>query len=125
MKQTTRTLIGLLALLVAAVAIGGAALWAGKDEERKAEAKEKSEKLFDFDKAHVKSLRLEKGGKLVAALSKDDKGWKIAEPLQAEADEGTVDSLPPPSPRSSRRRISATTRTPRPTASTRPLSRSW
>jgi hypothetical protein len=93
MKQTTRTLIGLLALLVAAVAIGGAALWAGKDEERKAEAKEKSEKLFDFDKAHVKSLRLEKGGKLVAALSKDDKGWKIAEPLQAEADEGTVDSL--------------------------------
>jgi hypothetical protein len=93
MKQTTRTLIGLLALLALAVAVGGAALWAGKDEERKAEAKEKSEKLFDFDKAHVKSLRLEKGGKLVAALSKDDKGWKIAEPLQVEADDGTVDSL--------------------------------
>jgi hypothetical protein len=93
MKQTTKTLFGLLALLVVAGAVGGAALWAGKDEERKAEAKEKSEKLFDFDKAHVKSLRLEKGGKLVAALSKDDKGWKIAEPLQAEADDGTVDSL--------------------------------
>src|SRR5260221_651001 len=93
MKQTTKTLLGLLALLLVAGAIGGAAIWAGKDEEKKAEDKEKSEKLFDFDKAKVKSLRLEKAGKLVAALAKDDKGWKIAEPVQAEGDDASVDGL--------------------------------
>ena len=93
MKQTTKTLLGLLVLLVLAGAIGGVALWAGKDEAAKAEAKEKSEKLFDFDKAHVKTLRLEKDGKLVAALSKGDKGWKIDEPVKAEADDSAVDSL--------------------------------
>lgn len=93
MKQTTRTLLGLVALLVIAGGIALAAAWAGRDEERKAEAKEKSEKLFDFDKAQVKSLRLEKDGKLVAALVRDDKGWKIAEPLQAEADDSAVDGV--------------------------------
>lgn len=93
MKQTTKTLVGLLALLVVAGAIGGAALWAGKDEAKKAEAKEKSEKLFDFDKARVKSLRLEKDGKLVVAAAKDDKGWKIAEPVKAEGDDSAIDSL--------------------------------
>jgi hypothetical protein len=93
MKQTTKTLLGLLALLIVAGAVGGAAIWAGKDEEKKAEAKEKSEKLFDFDKAHAKSLRLEKEGKLVAALAKDDKGWKIAQPVQAEGDDQAVDGV--------------------------------
>ncbi|MGZ6142131.1 MAG: DUF4340 domain-containing protein [Myxococcales bacterium] len=93
MKQTTKTLLGLAVLLLVAAAIGGVALWAGKDEAAKAEAKEKSEKLFDFDKAHVKTLRLTKEGKLVAALSKDDKGWKVDEPVKAEADDSTVDSL--------------------------------
>ncbi len=93
MKQTTRTLVGLLALVVVAGAIAGAALWTGKDEEKKAEAKEKSEKLFDFDKAHVKELRLSKDGQLVARLEKADKGWKLVQPVQAEADDGAVDSL--------------------------------
>ena len=93
MKQTTKTLLGLLALIAIAGAIGGVALWAGKDEEKKAAAKEKAEKLFDFDKAQVKSLRLEKEGKLVAALQKDDKSWKITEPVQAEGDDTAVDSL--------------------------------
>ena len=92
MKQTTKTLIGLLALVTVAGAIVGAALWAGKDEQKKAEQKEKSEKLFDFDKAKVKTLRLEKDGKLVAALSKDG-AWKITEPLQAEGDEQAVNNL--------------------------------
>ena len=93
MKQTTKTLFGLLALLVIAGGIALAAAWAGKDEEQKAEAKEKSEKLFDFDKAHVKSLRLEKDGKLVAALNRDEKGWKLVEPVQAEADDPVADGL--------------------------------
>ena len=93
MKQTTKTLLGLVVLLLVAGAIGGAALWTGKDEQRKAEAKEKSEKLFDFDKSQVKELRLSKEGQLVARLEKGDKGWKLAEPVQADADDTAVDSL--------------------------------
>jgi len=93
MKQTTKTLLGLLALLVVASGIALVAAWAGKDEEQKAEAKEKSEKLFDFDKAHVKSLRLVKDGKPVAALTRDEKGWKMVEPVQAEADDSAADGV--------------------------------
>ena len=93
MKQTTKTLLGLLVLLAVAGGVAAIAAWAGKDEEKKAEAKEKSEKLFDFDKAQVKSLRLEKDGKLVAALVKDDKGWKIEEPVKVEADDSAADGL--------------------------------
>ncbi len=93
MKQTTKTLLGLLVLLVVAGVIGGAALWTGKDEAKKTEAKEKSEKLFDFDKAHAKALRLTKDGHLVAALEKGDKGWTLKEPVHADADDTAVDSL--------------------------------
>ena len=73
MKQTTKTLVALLALLLVAGGIAGLALWAGKDEQKKAEAKEKSEKLFDFDKAQVKELRLAKDGQLVVRLTKGDR----------------------------------------------------
>jgi len=93
MKQTTKTLIGLLALLVLAGAIGGAALWVNKDEAKKSEAKEKSEKLFDFDKAHAKEIRIEKDGKLAVALSKGEKTWSLTQPVQAEGDDGAVDTL--------------------------------
>src|ERR1700737_1983585 len=44
MKQTTKTLLGLVVLLLVAGAIGGAALWTGKDEEKKAGGKGKKEK---------------------------------------------------------------------------------
>src|SRR4051812_34330727 len=93
MKQTTKTLIGLLVLLVVAGAIGGAALWTGKDEQKKAEAKEKSEKLFDFDKARAKEVRLSKDGQLVARLTKAEKGWKMVQPVQADGDDAAVDTL--------------------------------
>jgi hypothetical protein len=93
MKQTTKTLVGLLVLLLLAGGIAGVALWTGKDEQKKAEAKEKSEKLFDFDKAHAKELRLVKEGQPVARLVKGEKSWKLAEPVQAEADDTAVDSL--------------------------------
>ena len=93
MKQTTKTLLGLIVLLLVAGAIGGAALWTGKDEQKKVEAKEKSEKLFDFDKSQVKELRLSKEGQLVARMEKGDKGWKLAEPVQADGDDTAVDSL--------------------------------
>src|SRR5205823_3379083 len=58
-----------------------------------AEAKEKSEKLFDFDKAHVRELRLSKDGHPVARLVKGEKSWKLAQPVEAEADDTAVDSL--------------------------------
>jgi len=93
MKQTTKTLLGLVVLLVVAGAIGGAALWSGKDEEKKAEAKEKSEKLFEFDKAKVKELRLSKDGQVAARLTKSDKGWKMAQPVQSDGDDTAVDNL--------------------------------
>jgi hypothetical protein len=93
MKQTAKTLYGLLILLIVAGAIAGAALWAGKDEQKKTEAKEKSEKLFDFDKAHAKEVRLVRDGQLVVRLEKAEKGWKLVQPVQAEGDESAIDSL--------------------------------
>lgn len=95
MKQTTKSLVTVLALVVAAGAIGTAALWAGRDEEKKAEQKERTEKIFDFDKAKVRSLRVEKAGKLVAALSRKDAttGWDITEPVKAEGDDLAANAL--------------------------------
>lgn len=93
MKQMHKTLLGLLALLAVAFAIGAVAVWAGKDEEKKTEAKEKSEKLFDFDKAQAQALRIDKDGKLVVALDKGKTGWSVTAPVQAEADEQAVSSL--------------------------------
>ncbi len=93
MKQTTKTLLALLILLAVAGAIGGAALWTGKDEQKKAEAKEKSEKLFDLDKARVKELRLAKDGQTVVRLEKAEKGWMLLEPVKAKGDGTAVDSL--------------------------------
>ena len=92
MKQTTKTLVGLLALVLVAGAVGGIAFWANKDEAQKTEAKEKSEKLFDFDKAHAKEIRIEKDGKVAVQLVKDG-AWKLTQPVQAEADDGSVDAL--------------------------------
>lgn len=94
MKQTTKSLVTVLALVVAAGAIGAVAVWAGKDEEKKAEQKEKSEKVFDFDKSKVRALRLEKGGKLIAALERKDTGpWAVVEPVKTEGDDGAVNAL--------------------------------
>ena len=95
MKQTEKSLLTMLALVAVALAIGAAALWAGRDEEQKAEQKAKVEKVFDFDRARVRGLRVEKAGKLVAALSRPDgtAGWDIAEPVKAEADDVAVNAL--------------------------------
>jgi hypothetical protein len=95
MKQTTKSLLGMLVLALVAGAVGGVALWARKDEEKKTEQKEKGDKLFDFDKSKARALRVEKDGKLVAALSRaDDKSsWKITEPIAAEGDEQAASTM--------------------------------
>jgi hypothetical protein len=85
----------MLVLALVAGAVGGVALWARKDEEKKAELKEKGEKLFDFDKSKARALRVEKEGKVVAALSRaDDKSsWKITEPVAAEGDDQAASTM--------------------------------
>ena len=93
MKQTTRSLVGLLVLLVVGGAVAVAAAWTGRDEEQKAEQKEKSEKLFEFDQAKAVSLRLEKDGKLVAQAVREEKGWKLTEPGPGEADAQAINGL--------------------------------
>lgn len=93
MKQTTRTLIGLAVLLGLAGGIGGVAMWAQRDEAKKTEAREKSEKLFDFDKGQAKELRIEKDGKLAVALVKGEKGWKLTQPVQTDGEDSAVESL--------------------------------
>src|SRR5689334_17959211 len=93
MKQTTKTLLGLVVLLVVALAIGGVALRTGKEEAKKEEAKEKGEKLFDVDKAHAKGLRLSKAGQLVVQVGKGDKGWRVTQPVQAPGDDSMIDPL--------------------------------
>jgi Domain of unknown function (DUF4340) len=93
MKQTTKTLFGLLALVVATVGLAAAARWVGKDEAKKVEAREKREKLFDFDKSHVKSLRLWNNGQFVAEIEKVGKDWKLQGPVKADADNSAVDSI--------------------------------
>ncbi len=95
MKQTTKSLVTVLALVVGAGAIGTAALWAGRAEEKKAAQKERTEKIFDIDKAKVRSLRVEKAGKLVAALVRKDAtaGWDLIEPVKAEGDDTTINAL--------------------------------
>jgi len=96
MKQTTRSMVWLLAFLGAALAVGFGAAWVGRDEEKKTEEKEKSAKLFDgLEKGRVRSLRLESAGKLVVLAARPDEKtpWKIAEPLLAEAEEGALTTL--------------------------------
>ena len=95
MKQTTRTLLTMLALLVVAGGIALAALWAQKDEEKKTAEKEKSEQLFELDKPRVRSLRLERAGKLVGALERKDatSPWTLVQPISGEADDSVVNAM--------------------------------
>jgi hypothetical protein len=96
MKQTTRSLVTVLVALAVAGAIGGAALWVGKDTKKQAEQKEKSAKLFDgLDKAKVRSVKLMRDGKVVALAARESatSPWKIQEPVQADADAAQIDAM--------------------------------
>jgi Domain of unknown function (DUF4340) len=100
MKQTTRSLVTALIVLGIAAAVGGAAVWVTRDTEKKTEQKERSARLFEgLDKAKVRQVKLVRGGKLVAVVSRADASapWKISEPVTADADtmavSGMVDAL--------------------------------
>jgi Domain of unknown function (DUF4340) len=95
MKQTTRSLVTTLALLVVAAGIGGAALWANRSAEKETQKKENAAKIFDVDAAKVRSVRLTREGKLVAVATRADEKaqWKIVEPVQADTEATVVDSV--------------------------------
>src|SRR5207244_13615595 len=70
--------------------------WVTKDTEKQAEQKEKSARLFDgLDKSKARSVRLTRDGKLVALATRADASaqWKLAEPVQADADAAAIDAM--------------------------------
>ena len=74
MKQTTKTLVGLLALLLLAGGIAGVALWASKDEQKKAEAeKKKAEADAKKAEAEAKKKQAEEQKKKPDDKKPDDK----------------------------------------------------
>jgi hypothetical protein len=95
MKQTQKSLVTLAVFLCVALAVGGVAVWVQKDEQKKEEAKEKEAKLFAFDKAKVRTVKLERDGKLVAEAARDAAGkpWKLVKPVQAEGDDATLGAI--------------------------------
>jgi Domain of unknown function (DUF4340) len=94
MKQTTRSLLKVLGLFAVALAIAFAAAWAGRDEEKKAEAKEKHDKFFDFDKSRVVAISIVKPGFIVVAERKDAKSpWRLTDPQPAAADQAAVNRV--------------------------------
>jgi hypothetical protein len=93
MKARTRNAVVPLVLLSA---VAAAVAYAYYGVERKAEQeksrKEAEEKLFAFEPGQVKEITVEAKGsttKLVRGAS----GWRIASPIEAEADRGAVDAL--------------------------------
>jgi len=88
-----KTLLGLLVLCWWPAQSAAPRSGRARRSKKKADAKEKSENMFDLDKSQVKELRLSKEGQLVARMEKGDKGWKLAEPVRADADDTVVDSL--------------------------------
>jgi uncharacterized protein DUF4340 len=94
MKQTTKSIVGVLGLLLVALAVAFGAAWAGRDEEQKAQAKEKHDKLFDFDKNHAVAISLARPGTLVMVERPDAKSpWTMTQPAESGADEAAVNAL--------------------------------
>jgi hypothetical protein len=91
MKQTTRSILGVLALAAVALGIGFAAVWAGKDEEKKVEAKQAHDKLFSFDKSHVLVVDLVRPGVLLqVARDTPTSPWRLTLPVKAPGDEQQI-----------------------------------
>ncbi|HEX4386799.1 MAG TPA: DUF4340 domain-containing protein [Myxococcales bacterium] len=94
MRQTTRSILMVLGLVVVAVGIAFAAAWAGRDEERKNEAKDKHDKFFEFDKNRVVAISIAKPGFIVEAERKDGKSpWHLSLPQTAPADQAAVNRV--------------------------------
>ena len=95
MKQITKSLLTMGGIAAVALAIAFAAAWVGRDEEQKQEAKEKSEKLFEFDKTTARELKLSKAGALIAEFKRADEksAWALSAPVATPADEAAVGAI--------------------------------
>jgi len=94
MKQTTKAIAGVAALLVVAGSVVVAAAWAGRDEEKKVEAQAKHDQLFDFDKNHVLVIDLVQPGNLVqVARDTPTSPWRLTQPTQAAGDEQKINQV--------------------------------
>jgi hypothetical protein len=92
-KARARTALTTLALLALA---GGALVWATYGVDRKVDAeraaKEREEKVFSFDAKDVVELTIAaKGG--TTRLVRHGDGWRIAAPLDAEADRFAANAI--------------------------------
>lgn len=93
LTQKQRSLLSLASLgLVASLAGVVAYLGIFKREEAEKQQKEQREKLFEFDKAKVKSLSVFAKGQ-TTELVKEGEVWKITSPIKTDADKVTVDSI--------------------------------
>ncbi|HUK65890.1 MAG TPA: DUF4340 domain-containing protein [Anaeromyxobacteraceae bacterium] len=93
MRARTRTLAstGIL-LLVALGAVAFAFYGVEKKDEAKAALKNAEEKLFHFEPARVNAISLEAKGETTRLVRKDG-AWRLAAPVEAEAERAAVDAL--------------------------------
>lgn len=93
MKARTRTAVAAVALLgLAALALLLARYGVERPAEREKKAKEAEEKIFAFDPAQVKAVRVEARGSEVR-LERAGEGWRVVAPVQTQADRAAADGL--------------------------------
>lgn len=79
-----------LLLLLVLAALGAYVYWVEIPHE-KTEAEQK--RLLVFDKEKVGSITLQNGDTTIALERGDDKHWRITKPIEADADDATVNNL--------------------------------
>ena len=92
MKQTHKSLVGLLGLAVVGGGLAGAAVWSTRHDAAKKKADEKAAQLFTFKADQVTALTVQAKGD-TTVLTKDKSGWRITQPISAPADASAVEGL--------------------------------
>jgi hypothetical protein len=82
----------LLVVLLAAALGGGVWYFEFKREKPAEDATSTSKPLFSFKQEEISTLTLTRGGETLA-LEKRGAAWRLTQPLEASADEGTVEGL--------------------------------
>src|SRR5262245_16983119 len=93
MTQARKSLVTMLGLLVASGAVAAYAYFgAYKADEAQKKQDEQNAKIFDFDKAKVKSVSLNTK-KATSKIDRTEDGWKFVAPVEARADKSAVDAI--------------------------------
>lgn len=92
MTQVQRTLATLGGVAVLAAGLGGYAWWQTRQDAQKKASEQKQAQLVSFEPAKANALTVVAKGE-TTVLAKGADGWKITSPVQARADEGTVQTL--------------------------------